>query len=366
MKILIVNAILYTNENKKVRTCNSVQDCMIIDLCKAFAENGHDVTLVAAEEYKPLTDESFNFRVIWMKSYFRGIFPANKIPFNFGLLNHLRHNSYDYIICSEVFSLDSLLAVMLQKNKIIIWQEMAFHQKLAKKLASKFWHNVIVRLFFGNVRVVPRTENAKKFISLYCNNVSSTVIQHGINLNKFVFCSKKSKFFMISSQLIPRKRIDKIIYAYSDFCNKYGNDYKLYIAGDGDEKTKLVDLVNRLKLNDHVVFLNKLPHSSLVKYLSEAIALLIYTEKDNSMISISEAIAVGTPIVTTSVPDNSVYIRDNSLGIVSDCWGADDLIKVVRNNSKYVDNCNKYRATLDNNFNVNLFIDEFMKLQSNP
>ena len=199
---------------------------------------------------------------------------------------------------------------------------------------------------------------------MYCNNVSSTVIQHGIDLNKFDFYPIKSKYFMVSSQLIPRKRIDKIIYTYSDFCDKYGKDYNLYIAGDGDDKTKLVDLVKRLKLNDHVFFLNKLPHSSLVSYLSKASALLIYTEKDNSMISISESIAVGTPIVTTSVPDNSMYIRDNSLGIVSDCWGADDLVKVVHNNSEYVHNCQKYRTTLDNNYNVNLFINEFMKLKS--
>ena len=38
------------------------------------------------------------------------------------------------------------------------------------------------------------------------------------------------------------------------------------------------------------------------------------------MISIVEAIAVGTPIVTTDVPLNSTYIKEYQLGIAKKQW----------------------------------------------
>ena len=98
MKVIIINAILYTNEEKIVKKVNSVKDCMICDLCSAFTERGHDVTLIAAEEYKPIDDEGFPFHIVWMKSYFKLIFIANKIPFNLGIRKYLRSHDFDLII----------------------------------------------------------------------------------------------------------------------------------------------------------------------------------------------------------------------------------------------------------------------------
>ena len=363
MKILIINAILYTNEDKIVKKVSSIRDCMIRDLCRAFAEEGHDITLIAAEEYKPLNNENFPFKIVWMKSYFKRIFTANKIPFNAGILKHLKKNRYDLIISSEVFSLDTLLAVVASRKNLIIWQEMAFHQKMAKQMASKFWHQIIVKLFYKGVCIVPRTENARKFISQYSNNVSERVIQHGIDLDKFNVGLDKDNSFIVSSQLIKRKRIDLIIRAFGGFVKKSTEQYKLYIAGDGDKKESLMRLAAELKIQEYVVFLGKLNHKSLVEYLSRAKAMLVYTEKDNSMIPIAEAIAVATPVISTSIPDNSKYIRDFELGIVSDNWGWKDLKMVADKNEQYVDNCIKYRNNLDNKHNVDLFIEEMKKMQ---
>ena len=52
------------------------------------------------------------------------------------------------------------------------------------------------------------------------------------------------------------------------------------------------------------------------------------TEKDNNMVSVVESIAVGTPVLTTSVPYNSYYIRRENLGIVQDDWNEDTLEQI--------------------------------------
>lgn len=360
MKVLIVNAILYTSEQKIVRKVNSIKDTMIYDLCIAFSKKGHDVTLTAADDYRPLQDEEYPFRIIWMRSYFKALFPANKFPYNRDIKKVLKKNTYDLIICSEVFSFDTLLTVIncKDRDKIIIWQEMAFHQKMARQMASKFWHNVIVRNVYRNIRIVPRTSNARDFISQYSSNVSKRIIPHGINLDKFKINVQKDNAFVICSQLIKRKRIDKSVLAFCDFVRNNHNDYTLYIIGDGDERENLEKLVEQKNLKDHIIFTGKLQHIRMISYLNKAKAMLVYTEKDNSMISIAESIAVATPVLTTSVPDNSTVIEEYGLGIVDDHWNYVSLENIVRLNDAYIRNCIQYRNMIDNERNVDQFIDE--------
>lgn len=66
------------------------------------------------------------------------------------------------------------------------------------------------------------------------------------------------------------------------------------------------------------------------------------------MVSIVESIALGTPVVTTSVPYNAAYIRREELGIVEDGWTAEALEKIISENGRYVANCLAYRERLSN------------------
>ena len=59
MKVLIVNPILYTNENRNIKKVNTIKDTMIYDLCLAFKKKGCDVTLAASDLYKPSENESY-------------------------------------------------------------------------------------------------------------------------------------------------------------------------------------------------------------------------------------------------------------------------------------------------------------------
>jgi glycosyltransferase involved in cell wall biosynthesis len=225
------------------------------------------------------------------------------------------------------------------------------------KLPSKLWYNIIAKRFFRGVPIVARSEEARQFISQFCNNVSDKIIDHGVNLEKFVPCDDKEDFFIVSSQLIERKQIDKIIRAFSDFA-KDKPSYKLYIFGEGECEAELKALTGELSLEDRVIFFGKTSHSELKEYLARAKALLVYTRKDNNMISVVEAIACGTPIITTSVPYNASYIRENELGIVSDTWGKKELEEICEKQRFYRDNCMKYRSFISAESKVKQFIDK--------
>ena len=345
MKVLIVNPIIYTSETADIKRASSIKDTMIYDLCLAFMGLGDEVTLVAGEPFRPETDEDYPFEVIWAECKATKICKPNVLPYCPEIKSLVKNRDFDLIISSEVFSLNSFMLTRICKSNLIIWHELAKHNRIMKQLPSKIWYGLVARLFFGRVPVVPRSNEAKRFISRYCKNVKDTVIDHGVNLEKFEACDTKDNYFIVSSQLIERKQIDKIIKSFYEF-SKSNEDYRLYIFGEGDREQELKSLTDSLKMNEKVKFFGKVPHSELKEYLKKARALLIYTKQDNNMVSVVESIACGTPVITTSVPYNASYIKAERLGIVNDVWNENDLKEICDSSDYYIRNCLDYRSSL--------------------
>lgn len=346
-KVLILNAILYTPENG--RKLKSINDSLLITVCRGFVAAGYEPTLIADSYYKPLDEEKYEFEILYFDHVYEKIFSPYKMPFPKGLKKYLKEHKdeYDFIVSSEVFSWYSLMAAQEAKEKLIVWQELALHNKMFHGYASRIWYAVVGKLFFKDVLIAPRSEKAKRFILQYCNNVDSEIYQHPIDINKFSAQRKKQRCFISVSQLVERKQVDKIIAEFSKFHSTH-SEYELYVCGEGKEKKKLLDLTHRLGLNDAVHFTGAVNHNELSGLLGKAMALLIYTNKDNSILTISEAIASGTPVLTTPVPDNSQYVAKTNTGIVKSNWGSLDVEKIVSNNNEYINNCIAVREELTN------------------
>lgn len=347
MNILIVNPIVYTSETKNITQADSIKDTMIYDLCLAFNQLGHKVTLFAGEPFKPIKTEDYPFDVIWRKCVLKKVFLPNCIPYIPSLVTYIQKNkkNIDLIISSEVFSINSLNTVLFANKKVIIWHELAKHNAIFKQIPSKIWYNFVARLFMRNTTVIARSEEAKNFIKNYCYKTQNLVIDHGVNLDKFQPSEIKENYFVVCSQLIERKRIDLIISEFYGYLEDFDKTAKLYIIGDGNLKETLLSQCNSLNITENVIFTGKISHDKLVPFLSKAKALLIKTEKDNNMISIVESIAVGTPILTTEIPLNSTYIKKYNLGIAK-TWDKNDLKEIVDNNAFFANNCLEYRKKL--------------------
>lgn len=362
LNVLIVNPILYTSETRDIKRAESIKDTMIFDLCLGFMQCGHNVTLAAAEDYKPAADEEYPFDIVWMKTKLKRFCIPNALPFCPEIKSIAKSGNYDLIISSEVFSLNTLSLCIHSKKNLIVWHELAKHNKMMHRIPSKLWYGIIARVFFRNALIIPRSIEAREFISQYCNRISNEIIDHGVNLDKFTLQTKKENYFAVSSQLIGRKRIDKIIDVFHNYLKKYDSTCKLYIMGDGEDKPKLEALVNTLGINENVIFTGKMPHSQLISKLKGAMAMLVYTEKDNNMVSIVESIAVGTPVITTCIPYNASYIQSNRLGIASDEWNEDTLYE-IKSNPEYIDNCVQYRKTLSTKSKVETFVNAYKELK---
>lgn len=368
--ILVINPILYTAETNRIPKADSIKDTMIYALCMGFIHNGHKVTLIAAQDYRPVREEEYPFTVIYMKTAWRRIFMPRCFPYMPGLRGYLRkHGEYDMIISSEVFAAWSYTAVRMRPDRTIIWQELAAHNNMLHRIPSKIWYNTVARGLMGKAVVVPRSEAAAAFISRFMHRVSGTVIDHGVDLEKLERAVRKEngdtglpeikKQFAVVSQLIDRKRIHRIIEVFAEFANCGHEDYSLYIIGSGDRERQLRKLACEKGVQGQVLFCGHMTHEELIPIVAASKAMLVYTSKDNNMVSVVESIAVGTPVVTTAVPYNAAYIRKERLGLVQDNWNVEALQEIVDDNAFYRKNCLLYRRKLSNDYCAGQFMEVF-------
>lgn len=358
-KVLIINPILYTSETNQIPKVASIKDTMIYTLCLGFLKLGHQVTLLAAEDYRPSVDEDHDFSIVWMKTICKKVFLPRCFPYMPELRKFLKtHKQYDLVISSEVFGTWSYTAARVCPEKTIIWHELAKHNNILHKIPSKVWYHVIAHFMMYKVQVIPRSEAAAHFIRQFLPHVSNICIDHGVNLEKFSYAGQiqKENQFVVVSQFIERKRIDYTILQFKDFLERSNQNFKLYLIGQGELEADLRTLVRQYHLEEAVLFCGQMSHEQLMPIVARAKALLVSTKKDNNMVSIVESIALGTPVVTTSVPYNASYIRRMQLGIVADDWNADTLNAICENNSIYVRNCMAYREELSNTYLAGQFV----------
>ena len=363
-QILIINPILYTSVTNQIPKVKSIKDTMIYTLCLGFVKLGHQVTLLAARDYQPVQEENYDFPIVFMETTGHKVFQPRCFPYMPKLRGFLKqHQEYDLIISSEAFGTWSYTSARVYPEKTIIWQELAKHNNILHKIPSKVWYNIIARFMMRKILVAPRSGAAASFIRKFLPHVADICIDHGVNLNKFPLPEQiqKKNQFVVVSQLIERKRIDYTILQFKDFLGKGYQDYKLYIIGQGEQDKMLQALVRQHHLEAAVSFCGQMSHEQLLPIVADSKALLISTAKDNNMVSIVESIAAGTPVITTSVPYNAVYIRRESLGIVSDNWNAEDLDSICTENDMYVRNCVRYREKLSNTYLANQFIQLLKK-----
>lgn len=357
MRILIINPIMYTSETKVIKRADSIKDTMIYNLCLAFWQLGHQVTLVGGEPFEPQREENYPFSVLWWKCKGKKLFMPHCLPYMPETYQYVKREDYDLIITSEVFSLNTLMAYRAAPDKTIIWHELAKHNAIMKQIPSKIWYNIVARFCMRNARVVARSTQARDFIKKYCRNTDQRIIDHGVNLDKFRGVIEKENHFVVCSQLIGRKRIDGILKKFAAYLRKYDPDCQLYIIGEGELEQELKSITKELGIEENVHFTGKMSHDALLPVLAKAKALLVNTVKDNNMVSIVESIAVGTPIVTTDVPLNAVYIEKYELGIVRNEWNERELKQIVEDNPKYIGNCMRYREQLSTKMRAGQFIE---------
>ncbi len=253
--------------------------------------------------------------------------------------------------CQDPFETGLVGYLLVRKNKIPL--QLQLHTDfLSPNFKNSFLNmvRVIIARFLipraDGLRVVNesiKTSIKKNFTSL--KSIPEVLpifvdIEKIMNTNSAINTGDRFSHFtfiiLVASRLAKEKRIDIAIRVLKKVIEKYPKT-GLVIAGDGDEKHHLKNLVKKLKLKNNVVFVGW--QTDLVPYYKVADTFLLTSEYEGYGMSLIEAGASGCPIVTTKVGiANTDLFRNGENSFV--CGTGDEkcildsILKMIRDNSK--------------------------------
>ena len=82
------------------------------------------------------------------------------------------------------------------------------------------------------------------------------------------------------------------------------------IAGEGPEKVHLIDLINSLGLNDKVFLCGEIPRDELLCQMAESDVFLFTSLRDGGGTVVTEAMAVGTPVVCLDAAGPGIHVNE--------------------------------------------------------
>lgn len=146
----------------------------------------------------------------------------------------------------------------------------------------------------------------------------STVIYPPVDTEAFELCETKEDFYLTASRMVPYKKIDLIVEAFSLMPDK-----QLVVIGDGPDFEKI-----RLKAGPNVVLMGYQPFEVLRDHMQRARAFVFAAEEDFGIAPL-EAQACGTPVIAYGKGGALETVREDVSGVFFERQDTTSLIATV-------------------------------------
>lgn len=165
-----------------------------------------------------------------------------------------------------------------------------------------------------------------KFIARRIKKVygrEADVIYPPVDVERFSICQDKDEYYFTASRLVPYKRIDLIVEAFSQMPDK-----KLVVIGDGSEMAKIK---SKAKMN--IEILGYQSNAVMEEHMRKAKAFVFAAEEDFGITPV-EAQACGTPVIAFGKGGALETIRphdvDQATGVFFNKQDLTSVIEAVR------------------------------------
>ncbi|BEN29676.1 hypothetical protein SMKC034_08920 [Serratia marcescens] len=171
------------------------------------------------------------------------------------------------------------------------------HQYLKESGLDSGLKGLLVRWLLHKIRLWDcRTANGvdhfianSRFIARRIEKVygrKADVIYPPVSVNNFDVCDTKDDFYLTASRMVPYKKIDLIVEAFSHMPDK-----KLVVIGDGSEMKKI-----RSKATMNIEIMGYQTNDVMKEHMQKAKAFVFAAEEDFGITPV-EAQACGTPVI---------------------------------------------------------------------
>ena len=158
----------------------------------------------------------------------------------------------------------------------------------------------------------------------------SDVIYPPVDVDKFTLREAKEEFYLTASRMVPYKKIDLIVEAFSQ------TDKKLLVIGDGPDMAKI-----KSKAGKNVELLGFADDETMADLMGRAKAFVFAAEEDFGITPV-EAQACGTPVICFGRGGARETVRDGESGLYFMEQNAKELLAVV---AKFEQNYDKFEPT---------------------
>lgn len=140
---------------------------------------------------------------------------------------------------------------------------------------------------------------AKRIWKVYRREAS--VVYPPVDVHRFTCCTKKEDFYFTASRMVPYKRMDLIVEAFTRMPEK-----RLVVIGDGPEMPKIARIADG---HPNIEILGYQDNDTLVQHMQRAKAFVFAAEEDFGIIPV-EAQACGTPVIAYKAGGTLETVRD--------------------------------------------------------
>ncbi|MEB8192348.1 glycosyltransferase family 4 protein [Raoultella terrigena] len=207
------------------------------------------------------------------------------------------------------------------------------HQYLRESNLDKSLKGLIAKYLLHKIRMWDyRTANGVDYFVANSNFIArrikkvygrhADVIYPPVNVERFPLKSTKDDFYFTASRLVPYKRIDLIVEAFSQMPNK-----RLVVIGDGPEMSKI-----KAKAASNIEILGYQKDDVMLECMQNAKAFVFAAEEDFGITPV-EAQACGTPVIAFGKGGGLETVRpygtNNPTGVFFDKQSVTDIINAV-------------------------------------
>jgi glycosyltransferase involved in cell wall biosynthesis len=179
-----------------------------------------------------------------------------------------------------------------------------------------------IKKTFSETRAVTAISSHVKeqVISLNANPDKVYLIPNGIWLNEFCHVSNKhtiheDPYILYLGRLVAQKGVNILIQAFSRIITRHPN-IRLKIAGEGRDKNNLIKLAISSGTNRNIDFLGIVRGPEKINLLSNALFLVLPSQREGFPVVVLEAFASGIPVVASFIGGTSDIIRNDENGFL--------------------------------------------------
>ncbi|OSS42389.1 Glycosyltransferase [Desulfurella amilsii] len=147
---------------------------------------------------------------------------------------------------------------------------------------------------------------------------SASVIYPPVDVDKFDLCEQKEDFYLTASRLVPYKKIDLIVEAFSNMPNK-----KLIVCGDGPQ----MQLIKK-KAAKNIEIIGFASFDKLKLYMQKAKAFVFAAKEDFGIVPV-EAMSCGTPVIAYKAGGSLETVVENVTGIFFEKQNIKSIVEAV-------------------------------------